>query len=67
MPARRSIAGVSTTGDPKQLNAAKPASSHTMYTTLAEPSGAWGGRYGAQSGSESRTSRLVTPLNPAGT
>jgi hypothetical protein len=33
-----------------------------MYTTLGAPSGAFGGSNGAQSGSESRMSTLITPL-----
>src|SRR5215467_11380970 len=34
-----------------------------MYTTLGEPSGALGGSKGAQSGTESRMSTLMVPLN----
>src|SRR6478609_3062414 len=34
-----------------------------MYTTLGAPSGALGGSNGAQSGSESRISTLIVPLN----
>jgi hypothetical protein len=33
-----------------------------MYTTLGAPSGGFGGSNGAQSGSESRMSTLITPL-----
>src|SRR3954463_16575613 len=34
--------------------------------TLGEPSGARGGMYGSQSGTESRTSTLIFPLNGRG-
>src|ERR1700733_13945248 len=34
-----------------------------MYTTLGAPAGAWGGSNGVQSGSESRMSTLMVPLN----
>src|SRR5580765_2554971 len=34
-----------------------------MKTTLAAPGGAFGGSNGAQSGSESRMSTLIVPLN----
>ena len=34
-----------------------------MYSTLGAPSGAFGCSYGPQSGTESRTSMLMTPLN----
>ena len=43
--------------------AENPTSSSTMYTTLGAPWGATGWRYGAQSGTESRTSTLITPSN----
>src|SRR4051794_8488687 len=43
--------------------AEKPTSSSTMYTTLGDPSGALGGSKGDQSGTESRMSVLITPLN----
>ncbi len=36
-----------------------------MYTTFGAPSGAFGGSNGDQSGSESRMSTLMTPLNGA--
>src|SRR5215472_18127885 len=34
-----------------------------MYTTLGAPSGAFGGSKGVQSGTESRMSTLMVPLN----
>ena len=34
-----------------------------MNSTFGAPSGAFGGRYGAQSGTESRMSTLILPLN----
>ena len=37
-----------------------------MYTTLGAPSDAFGGSNGAQSGSESRMSTLITPLKRSG-
>src|SRR3990170_3019860 len=43
--------------------AEKPTSSRTMYTTLGAPSGAFGGSKGDQSGTESRMSTLIVPLN----
>src|SRR5487761_1447124 len=43
--------------------AEKPTSSSTMYTTFAAPSGALGGSNGDQSGTESRMSMLIVPLN----
>ncbi len=43
--------------------AEKPTSSSTMYTTLGVPSGAIGWVYGPQSGTDSVTSTLTTPLN----
>src|SRR5947208_2842642 len=35
-----------------------------MYRTFGAPSGAFGGRYGVQSGTESRMSRAILPLCP---
>src|SRR4051812_26365521 len=43
--------------------AEKPTSSSTTYTTLGAPSGALGGSKGDQSGTESRMSTLILPLN----
>ena len=43
--------------------AEKPTSSSTMYRTFGAPSGATGCRYGSQSGTESRSSTLIVPLN----
>src|SRR5229473_3503437 len=43
--------------------AEKPTSSSTMYTTFGAPSGAFGGSNGDQSGTESRISTLIVPLN----
>src|SRR6516164_5828704 len=43
--------------------AENPTSSSTMYTTLGAPSGAFGGSNGVQSGTESRMSTLMVPLN----
>ena len=43
--------------------AENPVSSSTMYRTLGAPSGATGCMYGAQSGTESRMSMLMTPWN----
>src|SRR4051795_12768925 len=43
--------------------AEKPTSSSTTYTTLAAPSGALAGSNGDQSGTESRMSTLILPLN----
>src|SRR3954451_4798575 len=43
--------------------AEKPVSSSTTYRTLGAPSGATGCRYGSQSGTESRSSMLIVPLN----
>jgi hypothetical protein len=43
--------------------AENPTSSSTMYRTLGAPSGATGCMYGAQSGTESRMSMLMTPWN----
>src|SRR3954452_6820529 len=47
--------------------AEKPTSSSTMYTTFGAPSGALGAWKGDQSGSESRMSTLIVPLNPFAT
>src|SRR6476659_6049625 len=44
-------------------HAARPVSSYSTSSTLGAPSGAGGSRKGVQSGVESRTSRLTTPLN----
>ena len=38
-----------------------------MYRTFGAPSGAFGGRYGVQSGTESRMSRLIFALGPLAT
>jgi hypothetical protein len=43
--------------------AENPTSSSTMYRTLGAPEGATGCMYGAQWGTESRTSMLMTPWN----
>ena len=43
--------------------AEKPTSSSTIYTTFGAPSGAFGGSNGDQSGTESRISTLIVPLN----
>src|ERR1700761_7676557 len=43
--------------------AEKPTSSSTTYTTFGAPSGAFGGSNGVQSGTESRISMLIVPLN----
>src|SRR3954467_7795912 len=48
---------------PNGCMAEKPTSSSTTYRTLGEPGGAFGCSYGAQSGVESRMSRLMVPLN----
>src|SRR4051812_9317740 len=48
---------------PKGSIAEKPTSSSTTYSTLGAPSGALGCSYGAQSGTESRMSVLMVPLN----
>src|SRR3954451_20107748 len=50
-------------GPPYEDIAEKPTSSSTMYTTLGAPSGAFGGSNGDQSGTESRMSTLIVPLN----
>src|SRR6478752_4857129 len=44
-------------------HAASPVSSYSTTSTLGAPSGAGGSRNGVQSATESRTSRLTTPLN----
>src|SRR5262245_2488027 len=62
LAARRLMFGVSTR-PPHGSIAEYPTSSNTMYRTLGAPSGATGWRYGSQSGTESRMSRLMTPLN----
>ena len=41
---------------------AKPRSSHAMISTFGAPSGAFGARYGSQSGIESRMSGEILPL-----
>jgi hypothetical protein len=46
--------------------AASPVSSYKMIKTLGAFSGADCSRKGVQSGTESRTSRLTTPLNLLG-
>src|ERR1700730_1657074 len=43
--------------------AENPTSSSTTYTTFGAPSGAFGGSNGSQSGTESRISTLIVPLN----
>ena len=43
--------------------AARPVSSYSTTSTLGAPSGAGDSRNGVQSGTESRTSMLTTPLN----
>src|SRR5580704_3780352 len=43
--------------------AENPTSSSTTYTTFGAPSGALGGSNGVQSGTESRISTLIVPLN----
>src|SRR5271170_3644784 len=60
--AMRVIAGISTR-PPKQSHVAMPVSSHTRYRTLGAPSGAVGAANGPQSGSESRISSSILPLN----
>jgi hypothetical protein len=64
--AMRLIAGMSTR-PPKQSHVAMPVSSHTRYSTLGAPSGAVGAAYGPQSGSESRMSSSILPLNSVST
>src|ERR1700749_3144193 len=58
----RVIAGISTR-PPKQSQVAMPVSSQTRYRTFGEFSGAVGAAYGPQSGSESRMSSSILPLN----
>src|SRR5271165_6905279 len=48
---------------PNGDQAARPVSSKSTNRMFGAPSGALGGRYGSQSGVESRTSNLMTPLN----
>ena len=62
-PARRSrlMFGVSIS-PPHGSIAEKPVSSSTMYSTFGAPSGATGCTNGSQSGTESRSSRLIVPL-----
>src|SRR5580693_2067420 len=60
--AMRVIAGISTR-PPKQSHVAIPVSSHTRYRMLGAPSGAVGAANGPQSGSESRISSSILPLN----
>ncbi len=60
--ASRCMVGISI-GPPNGDNAPKPVSSQTMNNTFGAPSGAFGCAYGSQSGVESRTSRLIMPLN----
>src|SRR3954469_23132669 len=50
-------------GPPYDAIAEKPTSSSTAYTTFGAPSGAFGGSKGDQSGTESRMSTLILPLN----
>ncbi len=54
------------TGPPKVSIVAKPRSSHASSSTLGDPGLALGARKGVQSGSESRMSMSILPLNPAG-
>jgi hypothetical protein len=58
----RDMAGISTR-PPKQSQVAMPVSSQTRYRMLGEFSGAVGAAYGPQSGSESRMSSSILPLN----
>ena len=60
--ASRLMFGVSIS-PPQGSIAEKPTSSSTMYRTFGEPSGATGCVYGSQSGTESRMSMLIVPLN----
>src|SRR5262245_27084598 len=48
---------------PNGDHAASPVSSYRTIRMLGAPSGAFASVYGAQSGLESRTSSLITPLN----
>src|SRR3954454_15953338 len=50
-------------GPPYEAIAENPTSSSTAYTTLGAPSGALGGSNGDQSGTESRMSTSILPLN----
>ena len=54
-------------GPPNGSQAPNPVSSHTMKITFGAPSGALGCSYGSQSGTESRMSMLMMPLNGFGT
>src|ERR1700728_1768927 len=60
--AMRVIAGISTR-PPKQSQVAMPVSSHTRYRMLGALAGAVGAANGPQSGSESRISSSILPLN----
>jgi hypothetical protein len=48
---------------PNGDHAASPVSSYKTNKTFGEPAGAFSGVNGFQSGTESRTSNLITPLN----
>src|SRR3954465_648806 len=50
-------------GPPYEAIAENPTSSSTAYPTFGAPSGAFGGANGDQSGTESRMSTLILPLN----
>src|SRR3954463_3355769 len=50
-------------GPPYEAIAENPTSSSTAYTTFGAPSGAFAGSNGDQSGTESRMSTLILPLN----
>src|SRR3954465_11351335 len=50
-------------GPPYEAIAENPTSSSTAYPTFGAPSGAFGGSNGDQSGTESRISTLILPLN----
>src|SRR3954463_9919529 len=50
-------------GPPYEAIAENPTSSSTAYTTFGDPSGAFVGSNGDQSGTESRMSTLILPLN----
>src|ERR1700743_3381128 len=58
----RVMAGISTR-PPKQSHVAMPVSSHTRYRMLGASCGAVGAANGPQSGSESRISSSILPLN----
>src|SRR6476620_11099379 len=62
MSAMRCMFGVAT-GPPNTSIVPYPTSSHARNRTFGEPSGAFGARYGSQSGTESRTSTAILPLN----